>query len=332
METHVSKLKSGWRTRSKSFIAIAVLGLILLIMPHFVSSYTQNIMSKILIFGLFALSLNFLWGYSGLFSLGHAAYFGIAGYTVGILIVRYGVDNFWLDAPFGILAATICAAIFGIAALRMAKAYFLLITLALGQLTFSLAEKWTNLTGGTNGLVGITAPNMHLGFTMNILDLYYLIFVIFIICAIIIYRIIKSPFGSALKGIRENELRMRALGYNTWLFKYITFILAGLFAGVAGVLFAYYNGIMSPTHVGVETSTMPMLMVIIGSSSLVFGPVLGAMVVVILEQVISAFIPERWPLVLGSIFVLSVIFLRGGLSIQLLNIWRIIAGRGSSSS
>jgi branched-chain amino acid transport system permease protein len=292
--------------------------------------------TKIFIFSIFALSLNLLWGVTGLASLGHAAYFGVAGYTVGILSVNLGISNFWITALIAILAATATAAIFAFPALRMAntgvKAYFLLVTLALAQLLSSVAEKWRDVTGGDNGLVGIPLPDLHLGFTMNEEYYYYMVLIVFAICAFIIYRIVKSPFGEALAGIRENEARVRTLGYNTWLYKYIIFVISGFFAGVGGVFFAHFTGIMAPTHLGVITSTLALLMVILGSPRITFGPVLGATVVLILEHVSSIYTPERWPFILGAVFVLAVIFLRGGLSVHLIKAWEKVTKHLSVSS
>lgn len=315
-----------WQSRLKQAGVYIVVAVIIVILPFFVSAYIQSMVMKILIFGIFALSLNLLWGYTGLFSLGHAAYFGVGGYTAGILIVRYGIHNFWITAPAGVLTAALFAAILGVPALRMAGAYFLLVTLAMGELISSVTDKWRSMTGGANGLVGISLPNLHLPwFTMNGLYFYYLIFVAFIVCAFLIYRLVNSPFGRALKGIRENEPRMSSLGYNTWLYKYLAFIIGGLFAGVSGVLFGHFTGIMAPVHVGIMTSTLVMLMVILGSSSTVLGPVLGAALVVILEHIASLYAPERWPLILGGIFVMAVMFLRGGVSVHLIRLWKRVS-------
>ena len=309
-----------------------IIGVILVILPFVASSYFQNIIMEVLIFGIFALSLNLLWGYTGLPSLGHAAYFGSAGYVVGIMMVNFGINNFWILAPAGILFAAALAAILAIPALRMAGGYFLLVTLAMGQLIYSLAEKLRGLTGGDTGLGGITLPNLHIpGFTMTGQSFYFLVFIVFVISVFLIFRIVKSPFGEALQGIRENEPRMRALGYNTWLYKYICFILAGLFAGVAGVVFASLNGIMSPTHVDVSTSTLAMLMVVLGSTSIVFGPLIGAVLVIVIQYVSMIYAPERWPLILGAVFIVSVMFLRNGISVYCIDFWRKLT-RGSSSS
>lgn len=318
--------ESKWQSAGKQAAIYIVIAAAIILLPVFVSAYIQSMVIKILIFGIFALSLNLLWGYTGLFSLGHAAYFGVGGYTAGILLVNYGIHNFWITAPAGILMAALFAAILGIPALRMAGAYFLLVTLALGELIFSVVDKWRDLTGGANGLVGISLPNLQLpGFTMNSLSFYYLVFLVFVVCAFLIYRLVNSPFGCALKGIRENDLRMSSLGYNTWLYKYLVFIIGGLFAGVAGVLFGHFTGMMAPIHVGIITSTLVMLMVIIGSSSTVFGPVLGAALVVSLEHIASLYAPERWPLILGIIFVLAVILFRGGAGVHLFRLWKRVS-------
>lgn len=310
--------------------AYVLFAIVVILLPLFTDRFIQNVMMKILIFAILAMSLNILWGYTGYPSLGHAAYFGVAGYTAGILMVNYGINNFWIIAPAGILAA-IVAAILGVPALRMTGAYFLLVTLAMGQLITSIAQKWRSVTGGDTGLGGITYPNLHLPwFTLNSDSYYYLVFAVFVICAFVIYLMLHSPFGEALQGIRENEPRMRALGYNTWLYRYIAFIIAGFFAGVAGILFPPFNGIMSPLHASVATSAYVMLMVVLGSPSVIFGPVLGAAVVVVLEQVTIIYQPYRWPLIFGAVFVLSVMLIRQGLSVYLIRLWRKMT-RGSTS-
>jgi branched-chain amino acid transport system permease protein len=140
----------------------------------------------------------------------------------------------------------------------------------------------------------------------------------------------NSPFGYALRGIREGESRMQSLGYNTWLYKYIVFIITGAFAGVAGVLFVYYNRFIAPTHVAVGTSFLPMVMVIIGGSGTLLGPVIGAMVIVFVEYFASLFTPERWPLILGAVFVAAIMYARGGIDIHLSRLWKRLSYRYGS--
>jgi branched-chain amino acid transport system permease protein len=314
------------------FVSYLIVGAILVIMPLLLSPYFHSMMTQILIFSIFAMSLNFVFGYTGLFSLGHAAYLGVAGYGSAILVLRYGVKSFWLAAPAGILMAVVLAAIFGILALRVAGIYFLFTTLALGELVASVALKWRSMTGGTNGLTGIPYPDLGLPFTMNANSFYYFALIIFAVSYFLMYRLINSPFGLALQGIRDDETRAQCLGYNTWLYKYVAFIISGFFAGVAGVLFAPFSGTLVPSHLGVMTSTLVMLMVIIGSDRIVFGPVVGATVVLFLQYSASIYAPARWPFILGGVFVLSVMFLRQGISVHLVRFWsKVIYSYGNAS-
>jgi len=321
-----------WQGQLIRFAPYIITGVILIILPLFLPPYLQNMMTKILIFAIFAMSLNLLLGYTGLFSLGHAAFFGVGGYTAGILIVKYSMESFWVVAPVAILMAAIFAAIFGFIALRVSGLYFLIITFALGQLLFAVAWHWFHMTGGSFGLKGIPLPDLGIGFGLNIFYFYYFVFLVFAICYFLLYRIIKSPFGHALQGIREHEPRMCALGYNTWLYKYIAFIIAGLFAGVAGVLFAHWNMLISPRHLGITTSALGWFYVIIGGAGTTFGPVIGAAVVILLEFYASLYTPERWPLILGVLFIANVMFFRGGISPHLANLWKKVRPRYSYGS
>lgn len=327
----MGRMDAGFIKQMIPFAPYLVSGIILVVLPFAVPPYFRSMLTKILIFAIFALSLNLIWGYTGLLSLGHAAFFGVAGYAAGILIINYGIESFWLVAPAAILITTLVAALFGVIALRVSGIYFLLVTLALGQLVNSVGVKWKSVTGGSDGLPGIPFPALGLSwFTWNTTYFYYFVLLVFVICYFLLYRIIKSPFGHALQGIRDNEPRMQSLGYNTWLYKYIIFIIAGSFAGVAGVLFASFLGMMAPQHAGVTTSVLVMLMVIIGGKTVFFGPVIGAAVIILLEYFSSIIVPLRWPLILGGALVASVMFLRGGISIYLIKLWeKVRSGYGS---
>ena len=284
-----------------------------------------------LIYVLFALSLNILFGYTGLFPLGHAAFLGLGGYSAGILVTVFGIRSFWVVAPISILAAAFVAAIFGIIALQAKGLLFSFITMALGQLLVNVAIKWRTVTGGSNGLIGIPLPDLGIpGVTMNQTSFYFLVLIVFFVCFILIYRLIHSPFGLALQGIRDDEGRLAHLGYNTWLYKVIAFVIAGAFGGTAGVLFGPCNGIMDPSNLGVTTSVIAVLMVIIGSARIVYGPIVGAAVITIFENLSSVYTPERWPLILGCIFVGTVMFLRGGITIHLSRLWKRISQQNGS--
>jgi branched-chain amino acid transport system permease protein len=316
----------GQLVRLSPFIVGVV---ILFILPAFLPAYVQTIWTKFLIFAIFATSFDLIYGHAGLLSLGHAAFFGAGGYVVGLFLLHYGISSFWMCAPLGILVASAIAAVFGFISLRVSGMYFLLVTFALAQLLYSIAWNWLWVNSpGMQGIAGIARPDLGIpSFRWTTLSFYYFVLIIFALCFYLVYRIINSPFGSSLRGIRESELRMESLGYNTWLHKYIVFIVTGAFAGIAGVLFAYFNRLISPVHLAVGTSFLPMCMVIIGGSGTLLGPVIGAMVIVFVEYFSSLFTPERWPLILGGLFVAVIMYARGGIMVYLSGIWRRIVCR-----
>jgi branched-chain amino acid transport system permease protein len=302
---------------------------IFLIVPPFLPMYVQSIITKVAVFAIFAMSLDLIMGYTGLLSLGHAAFFGVGGYMAAILIKNFEITNFWIVAPISIVVAALFAAVLGLIALRVTGIYFLLVTFALSMLLASIALKW-NYVNGIYGMAGIMRPDLGLaGFRLNHIKFYYFVFLILILCYFLMYRVVNSPFGHALRGIRESESRMRALGYNTWLYKYITFIIAGLFAGVGGVLFTYQSGVIAPQHLGVTVSTLAMLICIIGGIGTLWGPFVGALVIILLEYFSSINAPERWPLILGGVFVIAVMFLKGGIAFHLKKLWNKMFLNGS---
>lgn len=289
-------------------------GMILIVLPYFLPLQLQSMVTKVIIFGIFAMSLDLIWGYTGLISFGHAAYFGLAGYVTGILILRYGVTSFWLVMPAAIVVSAFAASIFGLLALRARGMYFFFITFAFGELLFNIAWRWRGLTGGSDGLPGIPPPDLGLPWlNWGAASFYYFVLAVFGICFFFLYRFTHSPFGHALVGIRENEPRMRALGYNTWAHKYVAFILGAVFAGVAGVLHVHFTGIAYPASLGFTTSALVLLMVVIGGAGTLVGPLMGAVIMVLLKYYVSIYTPERWPLILGVIFIMSAMLFRGGL-------------------
>ena len=324
--TTVSRILLGQSSPQQlvRFAPLIVTGILLVILPLILPGYMQSLMTRMLIFAIFAMSLDLIFGYTGLISLGHAAYFGVSAYTVGLLMVRYDVELFWLGAPAAILASAFVAGVFGIIALRVTGLYFILVTFALGQLLFSVTFSvgWLT-TAGTEGVTGIGRPDLgFLDVAWNNQSYFYLVAVVFAICGFILYRIVNSPFGAALQGIRENEPRMRALGYNTWLYQYLAFVIAGAFAGVAGVFFAYHNGIIAPANVGFLMSGLVMFMVIIGGVATLYGAVFGAVGITLLQFYAADYTPERWPLILGGVFIVSVMFARQGFGVYLYKLWK----------
>jgi branched-chain amino acid transport system permease protein len=316
-------VSQGWQTRFHHLVPYAAMALVLLAVPPFISTYYISMLTKVLIFAIFATSLDLILGYTGLTSFGHASFLGVGGYMVGILASRMNTDLLWILGPVAIAGAVVAAAIIGFISLRVSGVYFLLVTMAFGQLLSVIATKWTSMTGGTDGLVGIMRPDLGIpGFTLTSFSFYYLVFIIFAICFFLLHRIVHSSFGKCLVGIRENEMRMRSLGYNTWLLKYTAVIVSGAFAGVAGILFAYFYGAVVPSNLALEMSASVMLMVIIGGPGTLFGPFIGAAVVILCEHFSSIYIPERWPLILGAIFIVCVMLVRGGFARHLSAFWK----------
>jgi len=306
-------------------------GLLLIMLPLVLSPYLLYLGAKILIFAIFAMGLNLILGYTGLISMGHAAFFGTAVYVTAFLTVHYGIESFWLVAFSGILGAVFMAALFGLFIVHLSGAYFLLITLSLSQLLFSIVWKWRALTGGDDGLPGIQRPELGLPLSMwDDIYFYYFVFLIFVGCFFLLYRLTDSPFGRALVGIRENESRMKILGYHPWRYKYVSLIIGGGFAGVAGVLYAYLIGIAYPGDIGLMASVMVLFMVILGSPGTLACPLIGATLLTTLEYVVSIFTPERWPLILGAVFVLIAMYFRGGIGIYIIRYWRKLELRHGS--
>jgi branched-chain amino acid transport system permease protein len=272
------------------------------------SRYYLGLLTQVLIFGIFAMSLDLLVGYTGLQSLGHAAYFGISSYTIAILSKRL-TDNLAVDVLAGLGAALVTAAVFGLLALRTTGAYFLMATLALAQVLWGIAYRWRSLTGGDDGLPGISRPDLSLSWfsLWDSTNFFYLTLVIAVIVIIILNVVVRSPFGYALQGIRESESRMRALGYDTWRYKYAAFILAGFFAGVAGMIYVYFNSFVNPHELSVVLSAEALLMVILGGPGTLFGPLIGSGAIVFLRNIVSG-MTDRWLLILGAVYVLVVLF------------------------
>jgi len=289
--------------------AVAVLAL-LIALPEMVRPYYVGLATRMLIFALFAMSLDLLLGYTGLASLGHAAYFGIASYTIALLVVRAGVDS-GVAFPAALVAAAALGALFAPLALRARGSYFLMITFALAQVVWSVAFGWRTLTNGDDGMPGVTRP--YFGWSLNnTISFYYFALAVVGVAALLMLAIVRSPFGRALRGIRESESRMQALGYDVWRHQYAAFVLSAFFAGIAGALYAYFNRFVGPEYLYVVQSAEALIMVILGGAGTLIGPAIGAALIVFLEDFISS-LTEHWVLVLGIIYVLVTVLAPRGL-------------------
>ena len=296
-----------WRT-----LVLAVAGALLVAVPPLLPAYPLPLLTQALIYGVFAMSLDLLLGYTGLPSLGHAAYFGVAAYVVAIFTTEYHA-GFWTCLLLALAAAILTSAVFGLVAIRAVGVYFLMITLALGMVVWGLAFRWVSVTKGDNGISSVPRPSLGLPWTFgNQTAFYYLTLVTFLLAFGFLYLIVHSPFGMSLRGIRESEGRMRSLGYNVWLHKYLAFMLAAAFAGLAGVLWAYYNGFVSPVEVQLITSVETLLMVALGGPGTLVGPALGAGVIVFLKNFVSVY-TKRWLLILGGVYIGVILFAPRGI-------------------
>jgi branched-chain amino acid transport system permease protein len=294
-----------------SRIALAVLAALLALLPFAAGDFYVNLASQILIAAIFALSLNLLVGYGGMTSLGHASFLGVAAYLAALLTTRYGFGHV-TAALLSIGGTTLTAACFGVIALRATGLGFLMITLALSQVLWGLAYRMSNVTNGDNGITGMTRP-APFGISLDSPAVFYWFALIVAIFAFIMMTVfVSSAFGSSLKGVRDQPRRMAALGFNPWMIRWITFVYAGFWGGVSGLLYVYYHKYIHPTSLSITTSAEALLGVIAGGSGTAAGPVVGATLVLLLKNYASAYL-ERWNMLLGLVFLFIVLVMPTGI-------------------
>ena len=299
--------------RHKLLAVIACLAALAVAAP-FAGPFVILLITQALVLGIIAMSVDLLLGYTGLPSLGQAAYLGAGAYLTAILATQYGFGlgwGFWVVVVLGFLSGAATAAVFGLFAVRATGVYFLMITLALGMCMWGLAYRWNSLTGGDNGINVPGRPEFGIRLADDV-TFFYVVLGFFVLSLVSLHVLVRSPFGRSLVGIRERELRMRILGYNTWLHKYIAFVIAGGFGGLAGVLWAHLNGIVSPSDVILTASVDVLLMVVLGGPGTLVGGAIGAAVVVFLREYLATLVPW-WQYVLGAVYVLTILYLPGGL-------------------
>lgn len=291
--------------------ALPILGFALLaLLPLVLSSTHLRILSTALIFAIFAMSLNLLLGYGGMASLGHALFFGTGAYSVALLTVHLGADLL-TTLVVALAASAALGAIVGLLIQKARGVAYLMITLAAAQVFWGLAMQWREVTNGDDGLYGVPSPKIGDWAFGATLPYYYVILVVLVLVFVGLRILVNSPFGYILQGSRENENRTLALGVSVLRVRYVAFIIAAVLAGLAGFLFAYHENYVSPTVLSVTTSGLALLMVAIGGGT-VGGPLIGAIVVVAIEDVIGGF-TDRHLIILGVVFVLVAIFLPKGL-------------------
>jgi branched-chain amino acid transport system permease protein len=307
-----------------SLLALTLAGLVMIVLPWLIGNeFYVNMASQVLIYALFALSINMMLGYGGMVSLGHAAYLGIAGYAC-ILATLAGYNQL-VAAVFAIALSTAAAAFFGVLSLRAPGLGFIMITLALGQIVWGIAYRANDLTGGDNG---IRLPGRPMPFGIDISAasaFYYFTLIVLAVALFCIWRFAASPFGASLMGTRDQPRRMRMLGHHVWLVRLITFVIAGFWASVAGVLYVYYNLFLSPHAISLQQSAEILLMAILGGASTLTGPIVGAAIITLVKNVVSTYV-ERWNTLLGLIFVCVIVFMPYGLVPGCRQLWGRLHG------
>jgi branched-chain amino acid transport system permease protein len=301
-----------WRRVAPIAVPLA-LALALAVAPLVLGSYAAATLSRILAFALLAASLDLLVGTTGLPSLGHGAYFGAGAYAAGWVALHVTAA-----APLGLAAAiavsAVVAVIAGSVAVRARGVFFLMLTLAIGEIVEQLAQSWRSVTGGSDGLYGIPASRIAGASLGDVRWLSWYALAVFIAGMAVLRCIARSPLGAALRGIRDNEPRMRALGYRTYRYKLAAFAIAGALAGLAGALLAAQQRVVTPADLGFTTSVPVLLAVIIGGEATPWGPCVGAAVVVVIRDVFGPGLGGHGSLVLGAVFVAMVFALPGGLA------------------
>lgn len=294
-------------------------------LPYAVSPYMISILTLGLIFALYAMSIDLMGGYGGLMTLGQGGILAAGSYGVGYVASRMG-GGIGQQLLWGLLATLIISAIFGLMAMRTSQVYFLMVTLAQGMIVWGFVTRSTDL-GAENGLRGIVRPAAVSAWW----EYYYLCLAIVVGGGLLMYLITRSPLGLSLRALKDSESRLLMLGYNLWLTKFYIFMLSGLFAGIAGMLMAYYTKFVSPANATFAMSGRGVLMAILGGIGTLFGPIIGAFIIVLTENIVSIYF-ARWTTVLGLIFILTIMFAPDGLVGAGRSVFAALRGRRGSTS
>jgi len=295
------------RTRAMALIVLVAL----LALPFALADYARALVAEIFIFAILAMSLDLLLGFTGLMSLGHAGFFGLGAYSVAVLGAQLGL-NAWLGLLAGIAVAGTGAALIGFFCVRTGGIPFLMLTLAFSQLLFSVALKWRDVTGGSDGLAIADKPSFF-GFDLShSLPMYFMALMFFVLAYWGLRRLLNAPLGHAFVGMRENETRMQAIGYATRAYKLLSFTIAGAVAGLAGGLYAIFNGFISSDALYWTASGDILIMTMLGGAGTLIGPALGAAAFLLMKNVVSSY-SEHWPAIVGATFICCVMFFPGGL-------------------
>jgi branched-chain amino acid transport system permease protein len=286
---------------------LGLLILVLAVAPMVLPPFFLQLLTEIAIVGLFATAFNLLMGFGGMVSFGHAAYFALGAYTAALLVKRAGVPLL-LALPAAPIVAAAGALLFGFFIVRLSHTYFAMLSLAFAQIVFTVIFKWKALTGGDDGLLDVWPPSL----LKSPGAYYYFTLAIVGLSILALHAIVDSPFGYALKSVRENPRRARYIGIDVRRHQLAAFVISGAFSGLAGGLFAFYNGSVFPDFAYFTKSFEPLVVALLGGVQSFFGPLAGAFGFKILEWLVSRQWPVYWPLFLGGIVVVVIVVLPSG--------------------
>jgi len=291
-------------------VAVVVAVVLVAVFPMLAGNYPVKLLQEILVWGVFAMSLDLLMGFAGMVSFGHSAFFGVGGYVAALALTRWGaggVNGLVLPA----LAAAVAALVIGYCSIRVSGVYFIMLTLAFSQMFYAVTFQ-VDWLGAEDGIVGVPRPRL-VGVELGRPSAFHLYLVaVTLLATLALWRIVCSPFGHVLRGIHDNEGRMQAIGYPVDRYKLVAFVIAGTVAGVAGALYAQLAGSITPDAFLWTTSGEALLMAIIGGTGTLGGALLGAAAFILLQSLVSSY-TERWMLLLGLTFIVFVLMLPGGI-------------------
>jgi branched-chain amino acid transport system permease protein len=284
-----------------------VLAVALALAPLALPPFFLQLLTEIAIVGLFATAFNLLMGFGGMVSFGHAAYFALGAYTAALLVKRAGVPML-LALPVAPVAAAVGALLFGFFIVRLSHTYFAMLSLAFAQIVFTVIFKWKSLTGGDDGVLDVWPP----GLLKSPAAYYYFTLVIVAVGLLALHAIVESPFGYALRCVRDNPRRARFIGIDVRRHQLVAFVVSGAFSGLAGALFAFYNGSVFPDFAYFTKSFEPLVVALLGGVQSFFGPLAGAFGFKVLEWLVSRQWPVYWPLFLGTSVIVVIVVLPQG--------------------
>jgi len=287
--------------------ALGMLAVALVLAPLTLPPFFLQLLTEIAIVGLFATAFNLLMGFGGMVSFGHASYFALGAYTAALLVKRAGVPML-LALPAAPVAAAAGALLFGFFIVRLSHTYFAMLSLAFAQIVFTVIFKWKTLTGGDDGLLDVWPPAM----LRSPVAYYYFTLGVVAVGMLALHAVIESPFGYALRSVRENPRRARFIGIDVRRHQLVAFVLSGAFSGLAGALFAFYNGSVFPDFAYFTKSFEPLVVALLGGVQSFFGPLAGAFGFKLLEWLVSRQWPVYWPLFLGTIVIVVIVVLPQG--------------------